>query len=535
MIIPLNIYLNKNEQIKFERFINKNIKNIKGIFVLLNIKPFYSNLDLVDYYKYVKYITNKYKIRPIGFVNESLTNQYSKNLSSDIIEFDKAFKYFYSQGIQTIIRPYSWINYNFFNFSKLQFYIPQDSSLDMVNRILSKELFFEHLDYLENGIQKKEIRIKFEKSIYSKRLSIAHTDSSSKSDKFYKTILATNPKLLDEIDDIYFGGQFIYDDGFKYVKYGNVMGTKASEEQIDYLFKIQNELGINISLTLNSMDTSPDLLYDVKVLKKFIGYINKFYKKGLRVITISDIHLIKTGILQREFPLLKFKNTVNHKIIDVQSFVNFCNLGYDYIQLDRSLNRDIVELKKIKEINKKYNKKIYLLSSEFCMYNCPFKSEHDNINDKIISAHAYFDGDTKRSHISCDNWRTAKYSALPRTGVDLILKDKEALDEYLDLVDVLKFSGRLVNIDHIKDEELCLYLEGESSLEDKANKKLKSRIRITHSKQITNQDKVYDTKIGEQLLDTLKTCKNECISCHLCEKAFNIDSFDSLIELNGDF
>jgi hypothetical protein len=251
-------------------------------------------------------------------------------------------------------------------------------------------------------------------------------------------------------------------------------------------------------------------------------------------VTISDVHLIKTGILQKKFPNMHFKNTVNHKITDTQSFVNFANLGYDYIQLDRSLNRNLDELKKIYKINKKYNKKLYLLASEFCMYNCPFKTEHDNINQEILSANAYFNGETKRSHISCDNWRMGKYASVPRSGVDIIVKDQESLDQYLSYVDVLKFSGRLAILDSIKSD-IKFYVEDESSLEEKAKNGLKSRLKITISKQQNFKEKAYDTPEGEKLLDILKTCKNECYSCHLCEKVFGCDEFDSLIELNGDF
>lgn len=534
MIIPSNIYLDISEKEKYEDFIKKNLKKIDGIFVLLNIEPFGSKIELGGYYKYIGELTKKYKLRPIGFFNETYTSKFSQTLKDDIIKFEIEFKKFYNGGITTIIRPYSWYNYNFFKFENLRFYIPDEPSFDMIRRCLEKDIFFKQLNYLENGITKKITKIDFEKSIYQKRLSIAHPDSTYSGDIFYKALISSNPKFLDEIDDIYFGKDFIYDDGFKYLKYGNVMGANASSEQIDYLFKIQDELGISISLTLNSMNPPPDLVYDKNVLDKFILFLKNFYDRGLRVVTISDIHLIKTGILQKIFPKMRFKNTVNHKIMDTQSFINFANLGYDYIQLDRSLNRDLSELKKIKEVNKKLGKKLYLLASEFCMYNCPFKTEHDNINQEILSAHAYFEGETKRSHISCDNWRMGKYASMPRSGVDLILKDKDALDEYLELVDVLKFSGRLVILDDFQDD-LKLYVEGENSLEDKAKDDIKSRLRITLSKKNTQKEKVYDTPQGEKLLDILKICKNECYSCHLCEKVFGTDEFDSLIELNGDF
>ncbi len=533
MIIPSNAYLSVEEKVQFEHFIEKNRDKIKGIFLLLNIPPFSNNVDLPIYYQYIATLSKKFSFRVIGFFNETLTTKYSKTLNEDILKFEKEFQKFYDGGITTIIRPYSWYNYNFYKFTKIQFYIPKDSPNDMLKRVVDKELFFDHLDYLSNGIEKKITKIEFTKSEYTKRLSIAHPDATYKGNLFYKAIIKSDPKLLDEIDDIYFGTTFIYDDGIKYCSYGNVMGVNASSEQIDYLFKIQDELGISISLTLNSMNPPPDILYDNKVLSKFISFLKSFYDRGLRVVTISDVHLIKTGILQKEFPLMKFKNTVNHKVGNAQDFINFANLGYQFIQLDRSLVRDLEELKKIKKLSQKYGKKLYLLASEYCMYNCPFKSEHDNINQEILSAHAYFVGESKKSHISCDNWRHGKIATMPRTGVDLILKDKEALDQYLSFVDVLKFSGRLAILEHL-DNELKVYVEDQISLEEKAKKGFKSRLRISINKKGTPTEPIYDTKEGEKLLDILKTCKNECYDCHLCEKVFGVEPFDSLVELKAN-
>ena len=51
---------------------------------------------------------------------------------------------------------------------------------------------------------------------------------------------------------------------------------------------------------------------------------------------------------------------------------------------------------------------------------------------------------------------------------------------------------------------------------------------------MTQIETIYDTSSGEKLLDTLKTCKNECYDCHLCEKVFGVEPFDSLVELQGN-
>ena len=536
MIIPSNLYLTNQERVRYEKFIQNNHKKIKGVFLLLNTRPFGKNIDeLKEYYLFMGEITKRYNIPPIGIFNETVVTKFSDTLSQDVIDFQIDLERFIKSGITIIVRPYSWYRFDLYRY-KIRFFIPSESITDLLKRVIDTDLFWSHLEYLENGIEQRVATIPFEKSSYHKRLSLAHPDFTFDGKLFYQAILKTSPKLLDEIDDIYFGREFIYDDGIKYLKYGNVMGANATDEQVDYLFKIQEELGISISLTLNSMTSPPELIYDPNVQKAFLGFLKHYYDRGLRVVTISDVHLIKTGILHKNFPLMKFKNTVNHKVVDTQTFINYANLGYDYIQLDRSLNRNMSELKKIAKANKKYGKKLYLLASEYCMYNCPFKHEHDTINQEVLSASGYFGGITKLSHLSCDNWRFGAYGIMPRNGVDLIPKDQEALDEYLAYVDVLKFSGRMVDLDRYKGMvDFAFYFEGEDSLEEKAKKGFKGRLRIINSK-VENQkiDERYNTKEGEQLLDVLKNCKNECYECHLCEKVFGVEPFDSLVELQGE-
>jgi hypothetical protein len=534
MIIPSNIFLNEKDKEVFETFIQNNQTKIKAILVYLDIRPFHSNQDFKEYYKYIAHLTNKYKLIPIGFFNESLQSKFSDNLKEQITLFKKDFGFFLKMQIKTIIRPYRWYHFNFFEYD-IKFYIPRDSIIDIIRRTNDKELFFSHLNYLEKGIEKIDKKSTKQTSIYAKRISIAHPDSSSFGDTFYKAICNASDTIRDEIDDIYFGKDFIYDDGKKFVRYSNVMNVSASDEQIEYLFLIQKQFGISISLTLNQIIPPKDILFDKKVLSQFLEFIGFYYKKGLRVITISDVHLVKTGIIQKNFPELKIKNTVNHKIADAQTFINFALLGYHYIQLDRSLTRDINELKKIARVNKKYNKKLYLLSGEYCMYNCPYKDEHDSLNHELMSASEYFVGEQKLSGISCDNWRMGQYSKLPRNGVDLILNNKADLDEYLEYVDVLKFSGRLVNLDNKKDEELGLYFDDKDSLESKAKVGFKNRMKINHQAIKSPHPKEYDTKEGMSLIELLKTCKNQCYDCHVCEKVFKVEEFDSLIGIHGNF
>ncbi len=82
-----------------------------------------------------------------------------------------------------------------------------------------------------------------------KRLSIAHFEGKSNElhhDSYYQLFRNATQGFRDEIHDIYFGKSFHYKcDGKKKV-FGNAMGVEATDAQVDNLFRIQRELGIEI-------------------------------------------------------------------------------------------------------------------------------------------------------------------------------------------------------------------------------------------------------------------------------------------------
>jgi len=110
----------------------------------------------------------------------------------------------------------------------------------------------------------------------NKRFSMPHYDSWSHQSLYYEAIKNSSQQFRDEIYDIYFGKKFryeyreqeIYDNYGKshQVAYGNVMGVEASDEQVDYLFRIQEEFGIEISLTINQLNI-PVEIFIVKMIE----------------------------------------------------------------------------------------------------------------------------------------------------------------------------------------------------------------------------------------------------------------------------
>ena len=150
-----------------------------------------------------------------------------------------------------------------------------------------------------------------------KRFSIPHFDNLSYPSLYYEAIKNSSQQFKDEIYDIFFGKKFrykyreqeVYDDYAKAHEavYGNVMGVEASDEQLDNLFKIQEEFGIEVSLTINQLNVPVEIFYSKndRVLGAFLNWLQEFYDRGLRSCTLANNHIMRTGLLQKRFPEMK--------------------------------------------------------------------------------------------------------------------------------------------------------------------------------------------------------------------------------------
>tara|TARA_B110000467_G_scaffold106289_1_gene96730 strand:- start:4397 stop:5758 length:1362 start_codon:yes stop_codon:yes gene_type:complete len=385
---------------------------------------------------------------------------------------------------------------------------------------------------------------------------------------FYNVIKNADQSFRDEIDDIYFAKDFHYKFAGTNRRYGDVMGKNATDLQIDNLFKIQEKWGIPASLTLNQETHPTEIIIDPEIRKQFVNFIGEFYERGLRICTISNIHLMGTGILQKNFPEMNWKNTVNHIVGNSQQMVDLHVLGYNYIQLDRQLNRNMSNLRRMSKVAKDRGIKTYLLAHEGCMPFCPFKEEHDIVQPWIGSnqGKSYFGTLNK---ISCDKWRLPDRSdtQMPRIGTSCVWDTNERFDKYNELVDVFKFSGRLLKglqgvseqsravwsyIDK-KDDVIFIgkcfedvYNNGQGFL---SNWNGLGYVTLDPSQEkdyflgnpgvgeraieyFKNVEHPYNTDAGRKMAKALPNCKNQCYDCHLCEDAYGYDHFDSLAQIN---
>tara|TARA_B100000029_G_scaffold92162_1_gene82094 strand:+ start:7974 stop:9218 length:1245 start_codon:yes stop_codon:yes gene_type:complete len=400
---------------------------------------------------------------------------------------------------------------------------------------------------------------------FKKRFSIAHPEQDMQQyPNHYYLILKNTPKeTLDEIEDIYFGKNFYYEFRRQRKFVGNAMGQEATDEHIDNLLRIQDELGVEVSLTVNQTIWPDELILDETIQNQFVEWVGQYYDKGLRSCTISSKHLMRTKKLQHRCPKMKWKNTVNHIISDGQQVADTIGIGYDTILLDRSLNRNIKELRRINKFIQRRNGRpirTSLLVSEGCLYRCPFKLEHD-MASTVIGAQ-YWGGDNALSSLSCNNWKSDKMDQLPRNGIDMVTTDKEMLDQYLDKkvggVDILKTSGRFdgrlynryteteIRTKNIKlqrqfgpltsstfqnvydtnaipfDRWLVLVPTEE---DDNLTKEGYQKFYEEHLK-----DNIWLSEKGKRLNRILLNCKSQCYDCHECERTFDVPDYDTSIK-----
>jgi hypothetical protein len=403
---------------------------------------------------------------------------------------------------------------------------------------------------------------------YDKRFSIAHFDRfhGEYASAFYTMMKNADASYIKSIHDIYFGKYFYYDYNGQEKRCGNPMGVEASDEQIEYLFKIQEELGIEISLTFNTVEVPHEVIFDHDIRKQFVEWIGGYYDRGLRSCTMSSTHIMRTGELQARCPDMRWKSTVNQICADAQQLIDFAYLGYNTILLDRSLNRNIKELRRIREAQNYLNSKnpdkkllTSLLVAESCVYSCPFKKEHDSVGEVIGTE--YFKG---IANLTCNGWRGSKnFAQLPRSGIDLIASNTETFEKFAELTDIFKISGRLTSpvftpdvIPHMKavwfydnDEKFTQVVSkvGETIYADNFEDVIKNKLLPIHAwipgwidtRYTTSDYKttykgysgIWSTDKGKRLEKLLTSCRNQCWDCHECERTFGFEDIDSALQL----
>ena len=119
---------------------------------------------------------------------------------------------------------------------------------------------------------------------------------------------------------------------------GSVFRPEDRNVVIENALQIQDVLGIKVSATFNNINVSPNF----NNYQMFIENLKPLYEKGLRCITIPHAHWVAMG-LKKHFPDMEIKNTILRKVATAQDFWYNAEQGFDYINIDRILMRDVEE------------------------------------------------------------------------------------------------------------------------------------------------------------------------------------------------
>jgi hypothetical protein len=110
------------------------------------------------------------------------------------------------------------------------------------------------------------------------------------------------------------------------------------------MLDIQKMTGIKVSLVFNNIYTSNDL----PIMNQFIMNFKSYYEMGIRSITLPHILWMVHRTIKDNFPDLFIKSTVLRRVRTAQEFWNYANVGFNCVNIDRLLFRNLNELKKLR-------------------------------------------------------------------------------------------------------------------------------------------------------------------------------------------
>ena len=269
--------------------------------------------------------------------------------------------------------------------------------------------------------------------------------------------------------------------------------------------EIQNNLGIPVSATFNNINVPPTN----ENLRVWIQNFAPLYEQGVRIVTLPHTIWMLQGIIQKQFPELKVKNTILRNVQRANEVVKLAEAGFYYVNLDRDLMRDKDRLLEIKEAKEYVRKnicpdfKISLLANEGCWGNCPVQDEHFEFNfaRSESSSPTYFMDPISKP--TCPKWDAMDPAASLK--VANFTPWREDWLELMDCgIDVFKMHGR---------EDASRLWETLDLVEKFASEQ---EILFDNFNEFIEVGDL-DNKPIKVWRDKIKNCKFNCWKCHYCE------------------
>lgn len=269
---------------------------------------------------------------------------------------------------------------------------------------------------------------------------------------------------------------------------------------------IQEALGIPLSATFNNYSVAPT----TKNLQTFVESFKPLYEAGIRTVTIPHTIWMLQGLIQKEFPELKVKNTILRNVQRPNELVKLAEAGFYYVNLDRDLMRDqkrLIEIKRAKDYIRKNiceDFTVSLLANEGCWGNCPVQDEHFEFNftRQNFEDPTFFSDPISKP--TCPRWDSIDPAGPLK--VANFPPWKKDWDEFIDTlgIDVIKMHGR-EHEPRLREtmKIISKYANGEEILFDDFNNYI--------------QDANLENKPITVWREKIKTCQFNCWDCHYCE------------------
>ncbi len=270
---------------------------------------------------------------------------------------------------------------------------------------------------------------------------------------------------------------------------------------------------------MNSRFINPGLYHDTQFLNQTLDKLEYLVSHAnINGIVFSDAYFLNalsatkrdiTGFLEA-VPGINFMIDSSEKAVAMFEFIR--QTGFKFpgkIVLDRSLNRNIRQLKKMgSDIKKAGNQiKIELLANEGCIYHCPFKLTHDaqiSFSNTGLAQDQTFQ--TNRS-IGCHAW----FFKTPENFFKSPFIRPEDIDMYTQTADTIKLCGRTLGVNF-----LCRCIT--AYIENSYKGNLFNLMDATHW--LSDVYHIENKKLDPGFFNLLTSCTKNCKNCNVCRDLF---------------
>lgn len=227
--------------------------------------------------------------------------------------------------------------------------------------------------------------------------------------------------------------------------HGVFVTREENAAHLGQMLSLQEDTGITASAVFNDIlvpNTEGEL-------RRFVANLEPLVDRGLRSISVPHVLWMKMGLLQKNFPDLRIKNTVLREACSGQDFWNHAEAGYDYVNLDRRILRDRDALIEVRGAQRafegRFGKKVptAVIHGEGCVGTCALIPEHyhhtlthPRVDENLSSSLEVFRIPTGYSCLVVGHPNVN----LPRNvGLPCFAEDLEEVCAYFDVV---KLAGR---------------------------------------------------------------------------------------------